>query len=154
MLCALGTSDVRISLPPRPGGQGVAGSNPSVPTGFSNTCSPNWEPSGNDHAGRPGNGPQSVEDGCRAIAWKCQASGLRREALVRREALGVEGGVRPSPLGCRSSPVGAERSPTRETLGRAGSSADKAGTAWYCQMGRVRRARSEGIREEPAVKAP
>jgi hypothetical protein len=25
------------------GGQGVAGSNPAVPTGFSNTCTPNWE---------------------------------------------------------------------------------------------------------------
>jgi hypothetical protein len=35
---------------------------------------------------------------------------------------------------------------------RAGSSADKAGTAWYCQTGRVRRARSDGIREEPVVK--
>ena len=35
---------------------------------------------------------------------------------------------------------------------RAGSSADKAGTVWYCQTGRVRRARSDGIREEPVVK--
>jgi hypothetical protein len=26
-----------------PGGQGVAGSNPAVPTGFSNTCTLNWE---------------------------------------------------------------------------------------------------------------
>ena len=25
------------------GGQGVAGSNPAVPTGFSNACTPNWE---------------------------------------------------------------------------------------------------------------
>jgi hypothetical protein len=54
--------------------------------------------------------------------------------------------------GCRSSLVGAERSPTREAPGRAGSSADKAGTAWNCQTGWVRRARSEGIREEPVVK--
>jgi hypothetical protein len=54
--------------------------------------------------------------------------------------------------GCRSSLVGAERSPTRETLGRAGSSADKAGTIRDCQTGRVRRAGSEGIREEPVVK--
>lgn len=53
---------------------------------------------------------------------------------------------------CRSRLVGAERSPTRETPGRAGSSADKAGTVWNCQTGRVRRARSEGIREEPVVK--
>jgi hypothetical protein len=36
--------------------------------------------------------------------------------------------------------------------GRAGSSADKAGTSWDCQTGRVRRARSEGVREEPVVK--
>jgi hypothetical protein len=35
---------------------------------------------------------------------------------------------------------------------RAGSSADKAGTVWYCQMGWVRRARPDGIREEPVVK--
>jgi hypothetical protein len=33
-----------------------------------------------------------------------------------------------------------------------GSSADKAGTGWYCQTGRVRRARSDGIREEPVAK--
>lgn len=57
-----------------------------------------------------------------------------------------------SSLGCRSSPVGAERSPTRETPGRAGSSADKAGTARNFQTGWVRQARSEGIREEPVVK--
>src|SRR6202011_5308282 len=48
--------------------------------------------------------------------------------------------------------VGAGRSSTRETPGRAGSSADKAGTVWYCQTDRVRRARSEGIREEPVRK--
>jgi hypothetical protein len=56
------------------------------------------------------------------------------------------------PPGCRSSLVGAERSPTWETPGRAGSSADKAGTAWHCQTGRVRRARSDGVREEPVAK--
>jgi hypothetical protein len=33
-----------------------------------------------------------------------------------------------------------------------GSSADKAGTVWYGQTGWVRRARSDGIREEPVVK--
>jgi hypothetical protein len=54
--------------------------------------------------------------------------------------------------GCRSSRVGAERSPTRETPGRVGSSADKAGTAGHCQIGRVRRARSDGVREEPVSK--
>jgi hypothetical protein len=58
----------------------------------------------------------------------------------------------PDALACRSRLVGAERSPTRETPGRAGSSADKAGTAWNCQTGWVRRARSEGIREESVVK--
>lgn len=35
---------------------------------------------------------------------------------------------------------------------RAGSSADKAGAVWYCQTGRVRRAGSDGIREEPVLK--
>jgi hypothetical protein len=35
---------------------------------------------------------------------------------------------------------------------RAGSSADKAGTVWHCQTGRVRRAGSDGIREEPVLK--
>jgi hypothetical protein len=54
--------------------------------------------------------------------------------------------------GRRSGPVGAERSPSRETPVRAGSSADKAGTARDCQTGRVRQARSEGIREEPVAK--
>jgi len=71
---------------------------------------------------------------------------------VRREALENRGRCETSSLGCRSSPVGAGRSLTRETPGRAGSSADKAGTVWYCQTGRVRRARSDGIREEPVVK--
>ncbi len=33
---------------------------------------------------------------------------------------------------------------------RAESSRDKAGTAQHCQMGRVRRARRRGVREEPA----
>lgn len=33
-----------------------------------------------------------------------------------------------------------------------GSSADKAGAAWYCQTGWVGRARSDGIRPEPVVK--
>src|ERR1700730_16246265 len=64
----------------------------------------------------------------------------------------IEGGCKTSSLGCRSSLVGAGRSLIRETPGRAGSSADKAGTVWDCQTGRVRRARSDGIREEPVVK--
>ena len=45
-----------------PGGQGVAGSNPAVPTGFSNTLGTNWEPNGNDH-GWP---PQGMGCGLRA----------------------------------------------------------------------------------------
>jgi hypothetical protein len=53
--------------------------------------------------------------------------------------------------GLSQQPGGAERSLTRETSGRAGSSADKAGTIRDCQTGRVRRAGSEGIREEPVV---
>ena len=32
------------------------------------------------------------------------------------------------------------------------SSADKAGTVWHCQTGRVRRARSDGIRKKPVIK--
>ena len=48
--------------------------------------------------------------------------------------------------------MGAERSLIREMPVRVGSSADKAGTAWYCQTGWVRRARSDGIREEPVLK--
>ncbi len=48
--------------------------------------------------------------------------------------------------------MGAERSLIREMPVRVGSSADKAGTAWYCQTGWVRRARSGGIREEPVRK--
>jgi len=77
---------------------------------------------------------------------------LRHEVAVRREALENRGRCETSSLGCRSSPVGAGRSLIRETPGRAGSSADKAGTVRYCQTGRVRRARSDGIREEPVVK--
>ena len=46
----------------------------------------------------------------------------------------------------------AERSLIREVPGRAGSSADKAGTGWHCQTVRVRRARSDGIREEPVIR--
>ena len=48
--------------------------------------------------------------------------------------------------------MGAERSPIRETPGRAGSSADKAGTAWYCQTGRVFYQAEDGIRDEPVSK--
>ena len=53
-----------------------------------------------------------------------------------------------------ATPVTELRSLIRETTGRVGSSADKAGTAWYCQTSWVRRARSDGIRQEPVVKAP
>jgi len=38
---------------------------------------------------------------------------------------------------------------------RVGSSSVKAGTVWYCQTGRVRQARWEGVRmQEPAVEPP
>jgi hypothetical protein len=77
---------------------------------------------------------------------------VRHEALVRREALETEGGASPPRRVVAAALVGAERSPIRETPGRAGSSADKAGTGWHCQTVRVRRARSDGIREEPVVK--
>jgi hypothetical protein len=51
-------------------------------------------------------------------------------------------------------PGEAEGSPSRETLGRAGSSPDNAGTRWHCQTVRVRQARREGVREKPVCKAP
>ena len=76
------------------------------------------------------------------------------EALVRREAPMNRGRCESFPPGCRSSLVEVERSLIRETPGRAESSANKAGAAWYCQTGWVRRARSDGIREEPVLKAP
>jgi hypothetical protein len=79
---------------------------------------------------------------------------VRRVALVRREAPMNQGRCESFPPGCRSNLVEAERSPSRETPVRAGSSADKAGTVWHCQTGWVRRARSDGIREEPVFKAP
>jgi hypothetical protein len=79
---------------------------------------------------------------------------VRREARVRREAPMNQGRCESFPPGCRSNLVEAERSPSRETPVRAGSSADKAGTVWHCQTGWVRRARSDGIREEPVFKAP
>jgi sensor domain CHASE-containing protein len=53
---------------------------------------------------------------------------VRHEALVRREALGIEGGVRPLRWAVAAAWWEAERSLIRETSGRAGSSADKAGT--------------------------
>jgi hypothetical protein len=71
---------------------------------------------------------------------------------VRRGGAGNQRRCETFSLGCRSSLVGAERSPTRGDAGEGGSSADKAGTAWYCQTGWVRRARSDGVREEPVVK--
>ncbi len=38
---------------------------------------------------------------------------------------------------------------------RVGSSSVNAGTVWYCQTGRVRQARREGVRvQEPAVEPP
>jgi hypothetical protein len=73
---------------------------------------------------------------------------------VRREAPMNQGRCESFPPGCRIGLVGAERSPIRDVPGRAGSSADKAEAAGYCQMGWVRRARSEGIREESVLKAP
>ena len=47
----------------------------------------------------------------------------------------------------------AEGSPTVGTDGRVDSSPDNDGTAQHCQMGRVRQARWEGVREEPASNA-
>lgn len=84
-----------------------------------------------------------------ADRWQCA---MRRLCAVRRRW--TKGGASPSRQVVAASLVGAERSPIRETPGRAGSSADKAGTVWYCRTGRVRRAGSDGIREEPVRKAP
>src|SRR6516225_2115763 len=50
-----------------PGGQGVAGSNPAVPTGFSNTCAPKWEQNRHDHSHLTGRDEQSIHDGGQAI---------------------------------------------------------------------------------------
>lgn len=57
----------------------------------------------------------------------------------------ADGGERPSSPGRRGGWVEVEGSLTQETLGRAGSSPDKAGTVQYYQMGWVRRTRQKGI---------
>jgi hypothetical protein len=59
----------------------------------------------------------------------------------------------PLPLGCRSSLVEAEDSLIRGTPGRVGSSPDNDGARRHCQTARVRQARREGVREEPAHEA-
>lgn len=48
-------------------------------------------------------------------------------------------------------PDEAEGSLTRETLVRVASSPDNDGTVRHCQTDRVRQARREGVREEPAA---
>jgi hypothetical protein len=77
---------------------------------------------------------------------------VRHEAPVRREALETEGGVSPP----RRAVAAAwwELSAVRSGRRRRGREAalTKPGWSWYCQTGRARRARSEGIREEPVVK--
>jgi DDE family transposase len=82
----------------------------------------------------------------RGFGFQCA---VRRWCAVRRQESKE---VRDLLAGCRSSPVGAKRSLTRETPERVGSSAAVAGTVRNCRTGRVRRARSDGIRQEPAVK--
>lgn len=57
----------------------------------------------------------------------------------------MDGGERPPSPGRRSGRVEVEGSLSQEVLVRVGSSPDKAGTAQYCQMGRVRRTRREGV---------
>ena len=57
----------------------------------------------------------------------------------------ADGGERPPSPGRRSGRVEVEGSLSQEVLGRVGSSPDRAGTVQYCQMGRVRRTRREGV---------
>ena len=49
------------------GGQGVAGSNPAVPTGFSNTCTPKWERNCHDHSHLTGQDEQTIQTDGQAI---------------------------------------------------------------------------------------
>jgi hypothetical protein len=75
------------------------------------------------------------------------------DGYVRHEALLISsGGERPAPGPCRSRVSEAGGSLTSGTRRRAASSPDNAGTAWYCQTGRVRLARRKGVRKEPVVK--
>ena len=55
-------------------------------------------------------------------------------------------------LGLSQQVVEAGSSPILVTQVRVASSSVNAGTVRYCQTGRVRRARSDGIREEPVAK--
>ena len=68
---------------------------------------------------------------------------MRRSELKEVECLLAGLSQQPGRSGAQPDPGDA---------GGAGSSADKAGTAWYCQTGWVRRARSDGIRQESVVK--
>ena len=70
--------------------------------------------------------------------------------IERREALFNRAGVRDHRRRAIAV-LEAGGSLIRETPVRVGSSPDNAGTAWYCQTGRVRLARREGVREEPAA---
>jgi hypothetical protein len=70
------------------------------------------------------------------LAWA--DGGVRHEALHDRVEV-----KRTPPPGCRGSRANAEGSLTWETLGRAASSPDNAGTCWYCQTVRVRLAQTE-----------
>ncbi len=54
-------------------------------------------------------------------------------------------------MACRSRPPEAGGSLTVEVHGRVGSRPDNAGTVRHRQTGRVRQARREGVREEPAL---
>jgi hypothetical protein len=73
----------------------------------------------------------------------------RREALFDRTEVKDH---RRRGIAVARQKLGAARS--GETSVRAGSSPDNAGTTWYCQTGRVRLARREGVREEPAAERP
>jgi hypothetical protein len=73
---------------------------------------------------------------------------------VRREALWFEWRWETFACGLSQQVAVAGDSLIRVVPGRAGAVPTKPGCAQDCQMGRVRRARRRGVREEPALLRP
>src|SRR5438876_3618215 len=129
------------------GGQGVAGSNPAVPTGFSNTLGTNWEPSGNDH-GRAGHEvPSRLRSRTRGAGPAKPRTGTRSTSHPPSTLGGAQrgrpGGPRPfGPRALHLDPPSLARSP-------AGSTADGCSKRWAsaetanCRLG-VLRGRTDG----------